>query len=371
MKSPKEIKTKVNEFMDYAKTRWHQELTFGLQSNYIFTVHYFTVKPSETTSHRTSKLEGYDIISEKTDTPLNKLYNSDKDNPDKAFTSVADVLLDSIDAYIKSEKNSFAELLETFMKEWYFFHDFESTEYENDSKLGIPVFTKPTYYWTKDWTKLILHNAFALSTITNLSKEEFFEGFEYVYVAHPGNNSNSVSYDKKYLVNKYIGFDFGEGVYQKGWIQERAKKRPQEKVNINEAIANMQNAILPFQNASSNIWNLFENRGSPKISSSFNVTVDNSPKWYNVTVRSSDGDTIEQRYGTNPTYTFPDVFRQLAQQIYLPELYGMFIIIRCLNLYTESAVNSAVPVSTKQSGCVYIPSYLKNAFKTYTKNFTI
>lgn len=386
MYSPTQINNKLTELTNFAINKWNEEYR-NKTSNYSLTVYTYSIDTAddkiytgETAVHSGSELAAFRPLLPYGDNLKYLKYDNDINAPKNYINSC-------ISNYINEDKAKFAGLLEQFIKEWYYNHDCQYTECENDRALGIPVFTPPTFYWSKDFTKLFLNGAFDFANIMNTSNETFYSNLCLVKINRrrkddsgsssssdkeyflPSSSLRNLAANKKdcdylYLANKLCGFSFS-GISKSGWDTDIAAKREREIGNFSSAITDLQNSTANLND--NGLIDLMEDRGSIK-SLGCNIVADDSPKQYKVLVREVTGDHYETRYGNSTTYNYDGAgtLQGLAKMVYLPDMYGMLNIIRCAELYNVNDFSSnSYPTSTRGSGKVYIPSYLKDYFKQY------
>lgn len=391
MYSPTEVKTKLQNLTDYVINQWNSDYNSKQITNSTLTVFSYAIDTSknetEIINGGNKTYSGADLAlfrpvlpTESTD--IYKIY-------DNNIYYTKNYISDIIDTYIQNKKTDFASLVESFIKEWYFYHDFQYTECENDTSLGLPVYTPPTYYWSKDWTKLFLNGTFDFKTIMETTNEDFYNNMCIVKInidtnSNSSNSSNSSDNtqvtapslsltdlavndkdcDCVFVGNMLSGFIFKD-ISHSGWDIKIPPKRDTEISNFKQAITDMQNATENFTD--NGLIDLMEDRGDIK-SIGTTITQDNSPKNYNVIIREVEGDTIEQRYGNSLEFGFSAeaTIQGLVKMIYLPSMHGLIDIIKCTETYNKNDFTAnSMPISTRGSGKIYIPSYLKQFFKEY------
>lgn len=253
-------------------------------------------------------------------------------------------------AYLNANKNELAKKFEEFIQSYMWFSNNKIQECENDEYLGITIPPLPQLYFVNDFRLLTTNNCFSFESIMNTSDIDF-------------NNAWRIISSNNYVVvvNDYIGYSSSyAGTNRTGWCDYIATKRSSEIQNVKSAIENMENCFWEVPD----VIETFEDRGDPKNDHS--ITIDTTPKKYNVCVRTINGDIIEERYGENTEYKLDPSFTidGISKMIYMNEHKGMFDIIRCLSMYDiNDFVDGSKPCSTYGDNKVYIPSYLKEEFK--------
>lgn len=249
--------------------------------------------------------------------------------------------------YFGKSKDSISKLFLELQKAWFWFSDMRNQKCENDDYLGIQAPTYQNRYWFDKWEKLTTYGIFDFSTIMNISNVDFAKA----WVFEVDTNTQATT-----LYNTYIGKDD-----KHGWKSLIAPKRDQEIENIKNEINYLEISAFEVDD----VIDMYEDRGDV-IGTAPTITFTENKK-KKVILRTIDGDF--EQFIDEPSVTLNVsslTIEQQAKMIYLHEYYGLFDIIKCLELYDiKDFSENSKPCSTYGTGKVYIPSFLKDEFKKF------